>query len=355
MSKEIDFDELDKAVTSLMGSVGTKDKEEERKENTYTVSSTLKPGEKPSYDKLEEVAKKIGSETLLTDSERSIVNDLDSGTREPDANADTIKTVEIPSTIESEPEREQESEPPQLPIERPKAPKAPRPSGGRFMDVVHPSSDMKTTNGELPVVTPRVEPGDIPVPARPKPSVSDAPSVTTDEPLTPFLPDAKVEKRPLGAPLDTVSHSEPERSASIPEVPESPDAAENQEGPSEPAEAMPINSEATAKEQRDPQTVLDASSFENATPDISAEVSAVESSEIDPTIAKLQSIESNDTGQLKTDASEGSIFAVDAHPQPLAHPSKQKSGWGTVVIIILIVILAAALGAAAYFILGLGV
>jgi len=102
---------------------------------------------------------------------------------------------------------------------------AARRSSGRFMDVMHPSSDMRTATVEstLPTVpssaslstpapTPETEP-------EPEPETASVPEVSSVEPVfesrqeaeapkeedprpvaeSPFLPDAVVEKRPLGA------------------------------------------------------------------------------------------------------------------------------------------------------------
>ncbi len=47
--KDIDFDELDKAVNSLMG--GVKGKPDGSESKTLTIAPTLKEGEQPAYDK----------------------------------------------------------------------------------------------------------------------------------------------------------------------------------------------------------------------------------------------------------------------------------------------------------------
>lgn len=82
---------------------------------------------------------------------------------------------------------------------------------GRFMDVVHPSSDMRTPSQSVPregVPVAPIAPAtpEINSPA-PVPSISTEPEPALDSvtlppaPLaSPFLPDAQVEKRPLGGP-----------------------------------------------------------------------------------------------------------------------------------------------------------
>ena len=155
--KEFDFDELDKAVTSVMG------------DNTVkTDASSVAPA------------------STSNDVTRSV----------PDTAAATT-VVNPPVT-------------------------APPPASrrtGRFMDVVHPSSDMSSTTkpsregvainppaATAPVVndTPTVE---APVVATPdlQPPVEVA-EINATEPLSsPFLPDAKPDKRPLGGAESTAN------------------------------------------------------------------------------------------------------------------------------------------------------
>lgn len=327
MSGDIDFDELDKAVNSLMKGVG-KEAQDEPKPKVLTISSTLQPDEKPPYVKLDEAAKAIGNETVSNESEK-VVTFIDDASKPQAVNASPETPVHEEEATPNPPEP--------VPTEKP-AP-VPRPSGGRFMDVVHPSSDMRVTNAP---------PSPVPEPLETQsvtgvPEGSVAANPATDAPLTPFLPDAKVEKRPLGGAGAVPSPFDDEEPANV-------------------EETIMINSEKPPKTpETDEQPVLDASTFEAASPAESAEVIAVESEavpETSPADASLQTIESGDTEKLSTmrdDDKTGTIYDVANQPQPLAHPPKQKSGWGVVVVIILIIVLAAALGAAAYFMLGLGV
>lgn len=382
--KDIDFDELDKAVNSLMGSVAPDADEAAAKPKTLSISSTLKPDERPSYQKLDEVARTIGSETLTVDAEQPVViEDLDA------QKAAASKTPAMPPIT---PDLV-----PTLPVDVPDAatapalPTAPQPAKGRFMDVVHPSSDMRSAS--LPplqvpardavphtaetvadeVTTPAEETSveevaaSEPVPEEP---------VSSEPTLTPFLPDAKVEKRPLGAP-PTPSGAVPspfddetpaETVAKIPE-----ETSISPAGPAE--ETIAVNSETKLSVADDSQSVLDASVLPGASPEEAAAIAAIESSETveeaaAPEVdeASIQAVESGDTEKLTTmrqavkadlKADEpadkaGTIYDVDNQPQPLNHPAQQKSGLGTLVIIIVIIVIAAALGAAAYFALGLG-
>lgn len=72
---------------------------------------------------------------------------------------------------------------------------AARRSSGRFMDMVHPSSDMRSTNGSRPAET-KIQLTPTPQPQVMEP-VTSAPA-WNEQLESPFLPDTKVEKRPLG-------------------------------------------------------------------------------------------------------------------------------------------------------------
>ena len=92
-----------------------------------------------------------------------------------------------------------------------------RPTTGRFMDVVHPSSNMRSNTPVIPerpnpqiIQTPVLKPVlNTPQPVKPKDLDlekinSDINRTLNQQPAnnvadSPFLPDAKVDKRPLGA------------------------------------------------------------------------------------------------------------------------------------------------------------
>lgn len=384
---DIDFDELDKAVNSLMGNVGNKDKEEGPKENTFTVSSTLKPGEKPSYDKLGEVAKQIGSETLVGRGELTIVEDLPSPddivpteskepevkeSSEPPAAPSSEPKVETEAKSEKKPEKEPE------PKEKPSAPVVKRPHSGRFMDFVQQPSSVKPSSPATsisvaektvtppvvsePVLTvteevheitqkkPETELSEL-TPLEPQVEQAAIPPIDS-APLTPFLPDAKVEKRPLGDPSANPQPANKESELAGPTENETGDAT------------LPANQAA------DTQKPIDASEFPYRRDSEDQKLQLIESGELQAaqSPASIREIESGDTEHINTSltadkpstpanppATAGDIYNVSDYHQPLTHPAKQKSGWGIVVIILLIIIVCAAIGAAAYFLLGVGI
>lgn len=126
-------------------------------------------------------------------------------------------------------------EPTVQPAAKPVINTAPRPSVGRFMDVVHPSSDMRTTlkTPQRPAApTPTPVPAAPAAPAKPTYTPPVQPTVNASDnwaglpnyqspnpvPESPFLPEAKVEKRPLGAFSNELP---PEPAKSVPATTES--------------------------------------------------------------------------------------------------------------------------------------
>lgn len=332
MKNDIDFDELDRAVNSLMGGAVAAGEDETPKAKTLNINATLKPGEGPSYTKLDEVAKKIGSETLTTDDDTTRVKDL--------GEISHADTQPIPVNGTTPPEVPKPDSSPSSQI-----PGATRPTSGRFMDVVHPSSDMKSPATATPQPTGTEQSGPAVVVSAPKPVAAPAVEVTS-----PFITDAKVEKRPLGDPFaDPTPHSKDTEQS----VAEKNDA---------PEEIIAINSEALAREEssKDAQAILDATKIETSTDAIDQQLQAIESIHAEPvtssTDAPSVSVVESSTGTQPTqgDQSQGAIYDVKEYHQPLSHPGKQKSGWGVVIIIVVIIALAAAAGAGAFFLLGLG-
>ena len=365
MKNDIDFDELDKAVNSLMGGVPGSD-DDAVQQKTLTISTTLQPNENPEYNKLKEVAKGIGDETFVVDSDPDIVKDLGeiaspNAPATPNESLRAAQSITIPSTSAKTPITSSAPvEPPAATMPAaPTVPAVPRPAGGRFMDVVHPSSDMRTVTKDkdvaldspgsvpslntpvaaptTPIQTPKVPPVSRPVP-------TSAPELHGPV-ATPFLPDAKVEKRPLGDP-------------SAPPVAVAPTVLEQPRSDTvnsdEPEEIVAINSEVTARAdtQDDSQSVLDAAAIvANINNETTEQLSAIESVEVTPTASSVQEVESVAAEHAASMAPVGTnMYDV----QPLGHPAKRRSGWGVVLIIVIIIVVAAALGAGAFFIFGPG-
>jgi hypothetical protein len=240
-------------------------------------------------------------------------------------------------------------------------PLAQRRSSGRFMDVVHPSSDMRTSpvpprptvHTEM-TITPPSSATLAPEPAmEPKepvvvsPDLIDVPTPLTEEvedapsPLeSPFLSDAKVEKRPLGAfstetPTPVPVPVTPQPEAPKPEIVE--EAADKTDHPMEKDTPLPaeLQDNLLSIEANE-----DTASKKDATPDPIPTIAFPTAATSIPT----QYAEQPSTGDQPT----GAVFNTEAYKKPMAHP-KKKSGWLVVLWIFLLLIVGAGVGAAIYF------
>lgn len=295
-------------------------------------------------------------------------------------------------------------------------PLATRRSSGRFMDVVHPSSDMRSTSVSdrpasrvgttipspmttpgaysRPLVVPDVtttsssadepeKPSQWPDPidfhgfedARPDsdsvsanvalPStfdsstrsvdeaISTSPEVDEDSDITkladdinatlngdpetplnsPFLADAKVEKRPLGA--FSFGEVAPATAATLAVV-----APQDSSPAASSVEEKSIDTPMPA-ELQDDLLLLESDNVESPTPEIVAPVETP----VGPTSITQQYKEQPSTSDQPT----GAIFDTHAYQKPLAHPAKKKSGWVWVFWIALLIIAGAGAGAVVYF------
>ncbi len=183
-----------------------------------------------------------------------------------------------------------------------------RRSTGRFMDVVHPSSDMRSRVAERPTPQPvenREEPSEEEAPSRhtdmPDPlDFQPTPEPAADAPLeSPFLPDAKVEKKPLGA-MPPVGAAR--------ELPELPELLQ-----------VPDEKLLEATVETEPEVPT-------STPFTQSHVE---------TPAEPQE--------------SGAIYDTETYHQPVVHPVKRKSGGLVALWIVLLVVVGAAAGAAVYF------
>lgn len=374
MMKDLDFDELDQAVNSLMTGISKTPAPQDDKaaEKTLNITPTLSDNERPSFANLEQTAAKAEGE---------------------------IKAAETGA-----------------PVPAPVGSLAARRTSGRFMDVVHPSSDMKVVGRptvsregiQLNPIAPRV-----PATVAPQPSsepestidaVSDQPPVVVeqspaveenawpdpidiassspaaptapatveeapapvpetieasipdvDEPAplqTPFLADTKVEKRPLGA-------FAVEQQAILGELPEDTEIADvNTESavqPSVVSEQQPSldlpdelqhdlvkiesDNEVTQEERPPVEVATQAPAF--AAPVVTpAPAAPAGPASIQPQYKEEPS---------STKEEHAAIYDTDSYHKPLAHPAKKKSGWLWVLWIILLLALGAGGAAALYY------
>ena len=243
---------------------------------------------------------------------------------------------------------------------------AARRSTGRFMDMVHPSSDMRSHPSARPA---EARNQSIP-PAQPELTVlSTVESPAWNEPLeSPFLADAKVEKRPLGggevaaaeasAIVDSFDFQglldeEPEE-----ELLEAPEAQERLEAiaspdPVElPDEIDPADAAALADaiEQKISEVEVPVAVEETPADLVPQQPSAAfEASQ--PPVEELvgpTSITPQYKEQASSNQESGAMYDTESYHQAVAAPVKKKSGWVTVLWILLLIILGAGGGWAVY-------
>lgn len=210
-----------------------------------------------------------------------------------------------------------------------------RRSSGRFMDVVHPSSDMRsstslttpeprkdiTTSFQEPAKSPDasgVKTWPDPIDYQPATANSSQEKPVVSE--SPFLSDAKVEKRPLGA-----FSSEPSVQASTSTPPDAENSTESSRVDHPIGTDIPMPAE-----------------LQNNLLSIEGDDS--------PTTPEVTSITQQYTEKPSTsDQATAAVFNADAYHKPLSHPKKDKSGWLMVLWIFLLLIVGAGTGAAVYF------
>ena len=244
---------------------------------------------------------------------------------------------------------------------------AARRSSGRFMDMVHPSSDMRS-RGLNTAVENRFEK---PAQAAPEPVAEVVESPAWNEPLeSPFLPDAKVEKRPLGggdamsaeanAAVDSFSFDfqglldEPEE-----ELLEAPEPQERIEATTMPdpidfanaadeanavelVEANPVEIEEPAKVEEAPVEPEIIATQPQPQPVVEASQPVVEEP-VGPTSITPQYKE-----QASSNQESGAMYDTESYHQAVSAPVKKKSGWFTVLWILLLVLVGAGGGWAVY-------
>lgn len=251
-----------------------------------------------------------------------------------------------PAPVTAEPAMPSQVSEPSTPA--PASSSAPRPDTGRFMDVVHPSSDMRSSIN-VPPRAPSREAAPIQPPTRPS-SVEETatPASPATESPSPFLPDAKVDKRPLGAFADTTPAPVEEPTPPTDPVPPLPTEQSSSDQPT-------VNDTPLPRELQDDLLLVETNEETPTTPQESAvagpESVASEKPEDSspsmpnqPTSILQQYVEKNDAPAAPTT----SIFDVQNY-QKTVGAKKKKSGWLVVLWIVLLIVLGAGAGAAIYF------
>jgi hypothetical protein len=366
--KDIDFDELDKAVNSLMASVSP------------ASPAGTPPQESPQSNPQPAVPVASAPEPTT-----------------PMPPASPAPVINLPAEPQTEPVVAAPAEPTSVPVTpaaRPAAPAARR--GGRFMDMEHTSSDM-TSRAAAPAVPSRegitlTPPSETPQPAAPAPIIN----APTDAPLTPepadtvmpdpldlnpfgqpeslgtsglsietpaepaaaaepvelteptatlapaespFLADAKVEKRPLNSnpsgepPLDLMAEFEPAQPVE-PTEPTEPADTGRDDPPAFP-QVPELSSDLVAIESDEKIDVTQATETETAAAEVAQPAVPLGAASIPQQYTAQES---------SGDKSHAAIYDASQYPEPVSHPAKHKSSWLWVLWIVLL--LAAGAGGA---------
>jgi len=240
------------------------------------------------------------------------------------------------------------------------------------MDVVHPSSDMRPVavpdrpvavvpapvissapESPAPVTTAWPDPIDMHEAAQKEvaPAPLASPSVETSGDMTaplesPFLSDAKVEKRPLGAFSNEVHASGPSEPTVVAKPVDEPEVISPTPTPAEDAPKTPdrqLQNDTPLPAELQPGLLSIEANEDPSKVTLSTAVpTATEST--GPTSITQQYTEQPSTGDKPT----GSVFDTEAYKKP--QPSKKKkSGWLIVLWIFLLLVVGAGIGAAVYF------
>jgi hypothetical protein len=341
--KDIDFDELDKAVNSLM------------------ATAPITP---------EDAASNVKPETTLEVSVQP----------NPPAN---VPAASAPAATNPE---VNEAEAPVALVTPPAAAVTPAVKRtGRFMDMVHASSDMTPRSVSAPrsreglSITPRSES------TAAAPAVSTVESSPAEPPMSPKTPEVMPDPIDLGNSLETP--------AAEPSSPVEPAASVTTESPfiaDAKVEKRPLNAEASASSTSSLDTQLanelndsdkttdvpDGSSSDEPpvipqVPELSSDLVAIESTEkVDEPVATqttdtkeaanvvdapavplgASSIAKQYKSQPSTgDQSHAAIYDASEYPEPVTHPAKKKSGWLWVLWVVLLLAVGAGAAALLYF------
>jgi len=240
----------------------------------------------------------------------------------------------------------------------PAAPVAPR---GKFMDIVRPSVDPKPQVQPAParpvaamqVASPRPV---VTMEASSAPMTANVDVPTQAQPLsTPFLPDTKVEKRPLGGsgpapsqlPVGAVEPSSQPMPASAPlDMPLA--TPLSNEAPSAPAGSI-----ASAEDQQTHPGVVpeelgnDLLAIESGSHFSQQIADAPVTSPMAGVVSIAQQYREAPSEGAPT---SGAIYDTSQYHQPLMHPAQKTPGWVWIVAIVSVLLVGAGLGALVYFV-----
>ncbi|HUC96184.1 MAG TPA: hypothetical protein VMR16_00780 [Candidatus Saccharimonadales bacterium] len=314
---------------------------------------------------------------------------------DPDANdhsADPTTSLDQPTS----------NEPAKPAVQTPPTPSTPpalagRRSSGQFMDVVHPSSNMRRAPFKMPERSLNQTPTSTPLPLPDKPPVVPTPtpptpddikpnpqpepepektelptptipndgwsdsknenedadidqisddittelSNKTDElPDTPFISGTKVEKRPLGAFSTDSTPSDP---VSTPDAPVEPEEKKDESLPDELQDKLlSIESNESTPGPEPTQDIIDT--VEKPVVVEKTDTPAVENQPAAAATAATSITQQYKEKPSTGDRDSGPIYDTDAYHKPLVPPAKKKSSWIWVIWILVIIIVGVGVG-----------
>lgn len=363
---DIDFDELDKAVNSVMKQTSglqpaTDGSTAEQQSDAVASDATLAPSPvDPAQQQYptEQVNEVTSQEPVVSAPE--VPAELEQAVSPTLTNDDTIadttpsltpeeSAVELSSLPDSavlaptEQEAVPEATTDDVSVEStvPQAEEAPLEEAkpvkrsGRFMDVVHPSSDMANASNVPDMSSSTDRKGAAVMPPSQSESIESTiasstmqtakpqqPTTPPDtpEPKSPFLPDAKVEKRPLGPITADASSTNSDQG-----MPEQPDAKPDTRSKNAPA-SVPLPDELKGE---------------------LVSIDAAEHGPMTPSGTANEQFQTPGQAAEQTADEHAAIFSPDAHA-PLAHPKKKRSSIVIIAVIVGLIVVGIAGAVALY-------
>lgn len=344
--KDIDFDELDQAVKSLMSGVPKAEPAKHDDIKLLAAASTApKDGPEQSPAVLAETAPVHKNDTPFMEKRPTPVPPAASSALVPlSVRRGRFMDVVRPTAPEAR------KPVPSRAVSRRAA--ALEPSAVFTRSADHSSGDVTSASGQTPAQLGTSRSTDWPDPLAAVDFNRTAEAVMDKAPLSsPFLPDAKVEKRPLGKLSDADSIYEPSRAPVLGALAASDVAAGEASGDTAvpPPQPLPVELGQEVMAIEADTSGLSAPEFEPA-----EEVKTQPVRPASPIPVTSRPVATSIPQQYKVhpkaaDPSPGAIYDTAAYHQPLEYPAKKKPGWLLVIAIMLILLLGAAGGAAVYF------
>ena len=430
--KELDFDELDRAVNSLMTNAPkTPPSPKKDTEQTLTITPTIKSDDTPSLETLDTKMSQITGQSLQKSEESEVSSATDAVKTPSPITESTVPAVRAASpSVAARRGRFMDMVRPgaQAAVAATPAPVSRQgatiePSRPIVNDIIPASTSASKLDAVLPAKTeepivPQIhtdvepdtsgsgsewpDPLDMADSSKKDVSASSVASKSSsifgDEPLSsPFLPDTRVEKRPLGGVQQTATDTVAELPASTAEDVEAPEESQDlvKKDDTElkdaskqlPADPVKVADDAPLPEELSGDVIALESDANTIAMPVSSEKKAVIADQLDalksdegtksdvdtviPGKTPSTGLDNKDSGEPAVqpivptgpisipqqyreepstgDKESGAIYDTDTYHQPLAHPKKKKSGWMWVIWIVVFLVIGAAGGAALFF------